>query len=122
MLDEVSELHESLYQVFLTEALFYFVIPVLLAVSLLLLWRCFRRAGNERNPAFVALARGCGLLFLSLVLPFALGMLVVLAFEDSVDHVSGLWFDLPAALLAVGGTVQIVFGTMRLSQQTDLEG
>lgn len=120
MLDEVTDLHESLFQAFLTETLLYFLGPVLLATSLFLLWRCFRRAGYERNSAFATLARGFGLLFLSIALPFAMMLVALLAFEDSTDHISGLWFDLPAALLAVSGTVQIAFGTKRLRQQTDL--
>ena len=109
---ETSFLIESLIDVLIS-----LIGPVVIGISMFVLWLTLRRAVNT-NPhtdphAIGLLANGFGFLFLSIAAPFAIG-LITLLLGDSADEISEFWFSMPAAILTVIGTIYIVLGTKKL--------
>ncbi len=99
---------------FLVEALIDVLVsligPVVIGISMFVLWRTLRRIGSSNSRAFGLLADGFGFLFLSIAAPFVVGLIALLV-GDSADEISELWFSVPATLLTVVGTIYIVLGT-----------
>lgn len=79
-------------------------------------WRSLRSVAAKDFPGFGALAKGFGFLFLSVALPFSIGV-VAIVLGDSADEISELWFTVPAAVLTLVGTVYIAIGARQFSGQ-----
>ena len=95
-------------------------VPVVSAVCLLVASLYLRKAAvvAERQSLRI-FAYAFLLFFLTLALPFIVGILLLLVLEDGVDRVSETVFSLLSVIPMVLGTVLLVVGTRKLRSEAN---